>query len=85
LHVYLLFFVSATVTPVGARLKKPGDEATLVCNGTGPTEIVSAWYRNSSDGKSLRLPQTDDSKKYRASADNSLTVLKVGEWFPPTV
>ena len=70
-------FVSANVTLLSVRLKKPFEDATLKCIGTSPAENVTAWYRNSSDGKSLRLSQTEGSK-YLISND-SLAVLKVGK------
>jgi len=80
--VYDVLFGSATVTPLSARLKRPNDDATLQCTGTSPAEVVSGWYRNSSDGKYFKLAQTTDGGKYRVSND-SLTVLKVGESFEP--
>jgi len=76
--VYDALFGSATVTPLSARLKRPNDDATLQCTGTSPAEVVSGWYRNSSDGKYFKLAPATDAGKYRVSND-SLTVLKVGE------
>jgi len=64
------------VTALSARVKKPSDDATVKC--VSATDTVSAWYRNSSDGKYFKLLQSN-ANKYRVSND-SLTVLKVGEW-----
>ena len=75
----LLFVCAATVVPVNARVRRPGDDATVVCNVTGPTtETVTAWFRNASDGTSFKLPHTD-ATKYRQVTNDTLTVLKVGQ------
>lgn len=64
------------MSPISAKLTRPNDDAILKCISAS---AVSAWYRNSPDGRIVDLMQ-DDGKKYLVSND-SLTVLKVGERF----
>jgi len=73
-----MFYVSATVSTVSAKLNRPHEDAVIKCVGTNPTVNVSAWYRNSSDGRFVELSQKHGSK-YLIS-DDTLTVLKVGEY-----
>ena len=72
-----MLLVSATVSLSSAKLNRPHDDAVVKCDAVSPTATVSAWYRNSSDGKIVELSQEDGSK-YLIS-DYGLTVLKVGE------
>jgi len=72
-------FGLANVVPVGVTISRPNDDAILKCVSASPTTTtVSAWYRNSSHGKFIELSPRKG--KYLLS-NNTLTVMKVGEWF----